>query len=141
MSHFFHFQTCFEYTVSDRIREATDGALKITDVVVDDGGNYTCSINRPFGNTDSEHKKYVHELLIIDKPIFKVKSTVMYESDESCSLKDGDVVHAYLPKMLEDLICGLHKRVCKVEMERPSCVEAVSGKNVLSALGVEEEVE
>ncbi|XP_044745344.1 titin-like [Coccinella septempunctata] len=108
---------------SDRIREATDGALKIAEVAVDDGGNYTCSINRPFGNTDSEHKHYVHELLVIEKPIFKVKSTVMYVTDDTCSLKDGDVVHAYLPKMLEDLLCGIHKRVCKVEMERPSCIE------------------
>ncbi|XP_045477908.1 uncharacterized protein LOC123683051 isoform X2 [Harmonia axyridis] len=110
---------------SDRMRETTDGALKISEVTVEDDGNYTCSINRPFGgNADSsERRRFAHQLLVIDRPIFKVRSTVMYVTDLPCTLKDGDVVHAHLPKMLEDLLCGIHRRVCKVEMERPSCVE------------------
>ncbi|KAL3286603.1 hypothetical protein HHI36_001103, partial [Cryptolaemus montrouzieri] len=106
-----------------RIRETTDGALKISEITIDDGGNYTCTIIRPFGNTDAEHKRFIHELMIISQPIFRIKSTIMYETDEPCSLKDGDIVFAYLPKLLEELLCGLQKHVCKVELERPSCVE------------------
>ncbi|KAK9884063.1 hypothetical protein WA026_005000 [Henosepilachna vigintioctopunctata] len=108
--------------LSDRVRETTDGVLKISDVTVKDGGNYTCSVNRPFGTTEAEHKRFRHELKIVERPIFKIETTIMYNTEETCSLKHGDIIHNHLPKLLEELLCGLHKRVCKVEMERPNCV-------------------
>ncbi|CAG9840881.1 unnamed protein product [Diabrotica balteata] len=79
-------------------------------------GNYTCTKikNETFEN-------YTHEMQLITFPVYKIKLEILYWINDSCSLQTGDILFAYLPKIIGPVLCGGNGRLCHVDIERPRC--------------------
>lgn len=81
-------------------------------VVSQDGGNYTCTIDAT---------KYEHELTVIHMPSYMVNARVLYETNAKCESGDGDIVTLQLPTLLNNMICGVNIIICKVEVRSCHC--------------------
>ncbi|XP_057672815.1 golgin subfamily A member 4-like [Diorhabda carinulata] len=103
---------------SPDILPISDNPLVIQNADTKTAGNYSCTRTNKEGDEDN----YTHELELITFPIYKIKLEVFYWVNDSCSLADGDILFAYLPKMAGPLLCGSTGKLCKVDVLRPVCI-------------------
>lgn len=102
-------------------------ALVVNNIEIKDAGNYTCTKTLPDGKKES----FVHELEIITFPIYKVKFSIFYAVNDTCSLTDGDLLYSYLPKLVSSVLCGDSAKTCTVDVQRPRCFVKVNICHIL----------
>lgn len=95
----------------------TNIALVFKNVEMKDAGNYTCTKTL----ADGKKEYFVHELEIITFPVYKVKFSIIYAVNDNCNLINGDLLYAYLPKLVGSVLCGDSSKSCTVDVERPRC--------------------
>lgn len=88
-------------------------SLILENVVSQDGGNYTCTVNS---------RKGQHELTVINFPNYMINARVLYSMEAKCQPGDGDIVSLHLPIILGNMICGINIIICKVEVKSCHCL-------------------
>lgn len=114
--------------LSEKQIETENNVFTINRLEVDDVGNYTCTKT----SKDGIVEKYEHQLEIIAFPIYKVKLDICYAINDSCSLPNGDILYAYLPKIFDVLLCGHSLKICTVNIDRPKCFTKVRQCNIMN---------
>ncbi|KAG5892158.1 hypothetical protein JTB14_026396 [Gonioctena quinquepunctata] len=99
------------------VLSTNENPLIIHSMELKNSGNYTCTKTGAGNNNES----YDHELEVVTFPIYKVKTTIYYEVNDTCSLSTGDLLYSYVPKIIGPILCGGSGKLCKVDMDRPRC--------------------
>ena len=120
--------------------DVSQGALTIPTVQLSDIDIYNCTLHETNEDGNPETKIFSHQLSVVSEPIFWLKMSVEYETNQ-CNHQEQKLIREKLGSWVDEHICSQ----CEVHNDSVSCVSSQNNDVpstykihlVVSAIGLE----